>query len=404
LGKGELKANADTAAVAEGQTLERYIRSSYSGVSFAESTVPSTSDISSGHATPPVSPNIKFTLHSPTSPSVPVPEAGAPALEGAAPAPAPVESASEASALAASAPAALAVPAGSPAVALSAGSAAPRISWCDSTRASAAGGKPGLKALLRRSNSAALLTSKMSSGVRSADDVLRLARKGEIGGVVLPVSILNLIDGYELRVYWFELVECLRKFVLIVVPRLIERGSESQVSFGVLASLVFFGIYVALAPYSSQVVDGISQLCQFVIFAAILARFLLVSDTSSPDSRSALDIVLCLMAVLPVALALASSFCQTLCAKLTPERVFGRTLVATWREFGKALARRRRALAKKHMAAHEARERKIRAQATSYKTLSSQRPSPAKWLKARRILALRPQNAQTVPRPVVVPM
>ena len=43
-----------------------------------------------------------------------------------------------------------------------------------------------------------------------------------------PISV-KLTAGYEMRCYWFEIFECLRKIVLIGVPILLEEGSTEQV-------------------------------------------------------------------------------------------------------------------------------------------------------------------------------
>ena len=43
-----------------------------------------------------------------------------------------------------------------------------------------------------------------------------------------PISV-KLTAGYEMRCYWFEIFECLRKIVLIGVPILLEAGSTEQV-------------------------------------------------------------------------------------------------------------------------------------------------------------------------------
>ena len=37
-------------------------------------------------------------------------------------------------------------------------------------------------------------------------------------GVVLPESVLKLTEAYEMRVYWFEIVECFRKLALTGMP------------------------------------------------------------------------------------------------------------------------------------------------------------------------------------------
>ena len=58
----------------------------------------------------------------------------------------------------------------------------------------------------------------MAKGVASEADVLKLARLGKLDGIELGEMVLKLTQGYNLRVYWFELLECARKLALVCVP------------------------------------------------------------------------------------------------------------------------------------------------------------------------------------------
>ena len=62
-------------------------------------------------------------------------------------------------------------------------------------------------------------------------DALRVCPQGKLG-VVLPGSVLTLTEAYELRVYWFEIVECIRKFLLTGMPVWFDMGSTPQLVFG----------------------------------------------------------------------------------------------------------------------------------------------------------------------------
>ena len=46
----------------------------------------------------------------------------------------------------------------------------------------------------------------------------------------LPEYVRKLTEGYDLRVYWFELFECARKILLVGMPVFFEVGSVEQLA------------------------------------------------------------------------------------------------------------------------------------------------------------------------------
>jgi len=131
-----------------------------------------------------------------------------------------------------------------------------------------------------------------------------LARDGRV-----PDYVRKLIEGYELRVYWFELVECLRKILLVGMPVFFEMGSVAQLSYGLLVCFLSFGAYMLLTPYTSESDDRLAQLCQMQIFFSLVASIMLrhareISVSEGRAYNSNLDVLLCVLTFLPLGFGL----------------------------------------------------------------------------------------------------
>ena len=50
----------------------------------------------------------------------------------------------------------------------------------------------------------------------------------EAGIEACPSYVKRLVEGYELRVYWFEIYECVRKILLVGIPIFFPRGEVQQ--------------------------------------------------------------------------------------------------------------------------------------------------------------------------------
>ena len=59
--------------------------------------------------------------------------------------------------------------------------------------------------------------------------------------------VRNLTDLYDLRVPWWEAVECVRKVVILGVAVLLGQGSLAQLSVMLLVTLSFAIFYVEVA-------------------------------------------------------------------------------------------------------------------------------------------------------------
>ena len=65
----------------------------------------------------------------------------------------------------------------------------------------------------------------------------------------LPKYVQNLIGGYEIRTYWFEIFEMIRKVLLVGIPGTFDKGGNMQLVWGLLVCFVTAGMYMAYAPF-----------------------------------------------------------------------------------------------------------------------------------------------------------
>ena len=99
--------------------------------------------------------------------------------------------------------------------------------------------------------------------------------------LMLPSTMRKLTNGYELRTFWWEIFECLRKISLIAVPILFKEGSIDQLTSGLVICFVTFSMYTAFAPFISYSDDVLSIVCQLQIFFTLLSAVL---KQANPES------------------------------------------------------------------------------------------------------------------------
>jgi len=130
---------------------------------------------------------------------------------------------------------------------------------------------------------------------------LRLSKK-------LPDYVQKLILGYEMRTYYFELIECGRKLSIVCLPVLIQpSGSISQLMFGLCMCFLAFGTHMFFGPYQEDNDDRLAQLCQVQIFFALLSSLALKYDlaTLGDGHATTMDIMLVAITLCPIILAFA---------------------------------------------------------------------------------------------------
>ncbi len=155
------------------------------------------------------------------------------------------------------------------------------------------------------------LADSWTKMLRQADALPRVAylteqaEKGEPGGFVqvltleqLPGYFKKLIGPYELRVYWFEVFECIRKIALVGLPVFFMPGTLEQLILGLLICFLSFGAYTLLSPYLEPKHDYVSRLCQCQIFFALLAGIVLKAEPSQ-STTDTFGLILTFMCVVP---------------------------------------------------------------------------------------------------------
>ena len=147
------------------------------------------------------------------------------------------------------------------------------------------------------------LATTMYKGVMSAEGARELARQGRMG-VELPESVLKLTEGYELRVYYFEILECIRKLALTGMPVWFEMGSVTQLTFGLIVCFFSFGAYMMLAPYTKNHDDQLAQICQTQTFIALISAVVL--EHGNPDAfiNRNMGTLLIVLTILPIVFAI----------------------------------------------------------------------------------------------------
>ena len=130
----------------------------------------------------------------------------------------------------------------------------------------------------------------------------QLEQEEQLERAQLPGFIAKLLEGYEVRVWWFEIFECLRKLAVACVPVFFQpSGSAAQLIFGLMVCFMCFGAYVGFDPFEDRGSDAVAKLCQVQIFFSLLSSVAL-QPTANPGTN--LDVLLVFLWCVPVGLAL----------------------------------------------------------------------------------------------------
>ena len=87
----------------------------------------------------------------------------------------------------------------------------------------------------------------------------------------LPSTLRKLTAGYELRTYWFEIFECLRKITLIGLPIFFPPGSPPQLIFGLIICFLSYGAFIFYSPYIRDDDNFLAQVSQVIIFFSLVS-------------------------------------------------------------------------------------------------------------------------------------
>jgi uncharacterized membrane protein YgcG len=117
----------------------------------------------------------------------------------------------------------------------------------------------------------------------------------------LPDYIQKLVMGYEMRTYYFEMIECLRKLAIVCLPVWFQpAGSVSQLVFGLVVCFLTFGVHMVYHPYIERADDRLAQLCQVQIFFSLLSSIVLKYDENTIRDATNIDVLLGALTLLPI--------------------------------------------------------------------------------------------------------
>ena len=116
----------------------------------------------------------------------------------------------------------------------------------------------------------------------------------------LPSTLRKLTAGYEMRCFWFEIFECVRKILLVGLPVFFEPGTPGQLILGLVIAFLTFGAYCAFAPYENRSDDVLSAVCQVAIFISLVASIV----TNAFPNDPAMSVLLPALLFLPPALSM----------------------------------------------------------------------------------------------------
>jgi len=90
-------------------------------------------------------------------------------------------------------------------------------------------------------------------------------------------SIEFLYREYKVSTFWWELMEMLRKFLLVGIFLMIDQGTILQIAVGTIVSAAYLMIQVQAAPYKNQMDDHLAQGTNFsllmVFFCCVIYKY-----------------------------------------------------------------------------------------------------------------------------------
>lgn len=123
-------------------------------------------------------------------------------------------------------------------------------------------------------------------------NILRDKSRREESSVLRSVS--NLWKPYKPQRFFYEIVECSRRFLLTGVVVFIYPNSAAQVAVAFAISTVFVFVSEGMKPYESLWDFWISRFGHIIVFSSMYLAFLMKVDVSTdkPSSQEAFDLLL----------------------------------------------------------------------------------------------------------------
>ena len=92
-----------------------------------------------------------------------------------------------------------------------------------------------------------------------------------------PLWITERLKQYEPRVFYFDLIECVRKLCLVGLSVFFEKGSSQNLAFGVLVTSTFLCLTVRLSPYVLVSDDLLAIVAQAALLLTLCLAIMLKS-------------------------------------------------------------------------------------------------------------------------------
>ena len=116
----------------------------------------------------------------------------------------------------------------------------------------------------------------------------------------LPAYVVALISMYESDLPYWEVIECVRKLLLIGVLIFYEQGELEQLVLGLFIAVSSIMFYNWLKPYEDTLNDALQSACQFSIFVVLLSALILKFDEEDRASTTITFFLFCCALVPPI--------------------------------------------------------------------------------------------------------
>lgn len=120
--------------------------------------------------------------------------------------------------------------------------------------------------------------------------------------------VRTLTDLYDLRVPYWESVECVRKVAIVGAAVFLGPGSLLQIGTMLLVSLGFTCFYVEQRPYDQWSASMLSQFCQIVFFLSLLSALMDMANEGAVSGSLAATEMGWILVWLTVAAVVLSAF------------------------------------------------------------------------------------------------
>ena len=100
----------------------------------------------------------------------------------------------------------------------------------------------------------------------------------------LPPILGKLLGPYELRCFYWEVFECVRKILLVGFPVFFTPGSQEQLVFTLITCYLTSCAYTAFKPFRDGSDSLLQESAQFEVFFAILSSIIRRCAPSAPGS------------------------------------------------------------------------------------------------------------------------